>query len=114
MVVDLNTIGYAERPSIVRDNKDAFQTAMVFDDMVPKYRRGDALIIAPHVPVEEYDFVFVVMETLADGARLVMVKQLIERTANKFVLLTLKTGDKQTLSRDQFESIYKIAGSFDV
>lgn len=113
MMVLPNTIGLALRPNVVSENRDAFQTTMLFDDMWPKYNRGDALIIAPHVPVEDGNFVYVVIETLSDGARIVMVKYLFERSDDKYTLQTLTTGTKQTLKRDEFEEIYKIVGSYE-
>lgn len=113
MLVDSKIIGMAERPSIVRDNLDAFQTAMTADDMEPKYRRGDTLIVDPHAPAADRDFVMVVIKTLTNGTRRVLVRQLTTRLQDQYTLTAVGSGVISKMARSDFEDIFKIVGSYE-
>lgn len=98
------------RPASLASDREAYAVTVVGDSMWPRFRPGRHLAVAPHAPVAIGDDVLVRLKATGEPRDLVLLKELVRRTA---AFLELRQFNPQTSFRvdtAEVEAIEKVVG----
>lgn len=111
MQVKLRTeLDQLPRPQGLAGDPDAYAVTVVGDSMWPRFRPGRRVAVSPRSPVAIGDDVLVRLNRTGGGGEIVLLKELVRRTA---AFLELRQFNPQTSFRieiAEIESIEKVAG----
>lgn len=108
------TLECVARPASLAGDGQAFALTVVGDSMWPRFRPGRLIAISPRSPVAVGDDALVRLRSDSAGGSagtdLVLIKQLVKRTAAKVELRQYNPEGTFSVDTDQIDSIVKVLG----
>jgi len=98
------------RPQSLAGDADAYAITMVGDSMWPRFRPGRRVAVSPHAPVAIGDDVLVRLRGGVGPGQLVLLKELVRRSAGFLELRQFNPGTTFRVDANEIEAIQKVAG----
>jgi hypothetical protein len=117
--VDMGEVlDHVARPASLARDKEAYALTVVGDSMWPRFRPGRRVIVSPKAPVSIGDDVIVqlkggtvqVAPTNPDPVSLVLIKELVRRTASYIELRQFNPDITFKVDNDRVAKIHKVVG----
>lgn len=111
-------LDYLRRPPSLASDRDAYALTVLADSMDPRFRPGERIIVSPAAPVSIGDDVVVQLrgpqhdndDPAADRVRIVLVKQLVRRSASFIELHQFNPDETFRIEAARVASIHKVMG----
>ncbi len=99
------------RPASLASDPDAYALTIIGDSMWPRFRPGRQIAISPRSPAAIGDDVLVQLGGLAeDGRRLVLIKELVRRTAAALTLRQFNPDRSFEIQTAEVTAVHKVVG----
>ncbi len=104
-------LGHLPRPPSMAGDASAYALTIVADSMLPRFRPGRHVAVSPHAKVEIGDDVLVTIAgTKADDRMLVLIAELVRRTAIQVELRQFSPNVMFTVNAHRTSAVHKIMG----
>jgi hypothetical protein len=98
------------RPLSLAEDKEAYAVTVVGDAMWPRFRPGRRVAVSPRSPVAIGDDVLVTLRSSGGSGRLVLLKELVKRTADGLQLRQFNPQLTFGVAAADVEAIYRVSG----
>lgn len=110
MEIRSDELDRVSRPQSLANDSDAYAITMVGDSMWPRFRPGRRLAVSPRSPVAIGDDVLVGLSRARGGCDIVLLKELVGRTAGFLELRQFNPEASFRIEIADIKSIEKVAG----
>jgi phage repressor protein C with HTH and peptisase S24 domain len=106
-------LDFMRRPANLADDTDAYALRIQGESMFPRFKHGERVGVSPKASVEIGDDVIVQLRGESDDrVRMVLVKELVRRTATHIELRQYNPLTTFRIERKKIVSIHKVKGHF--